>query len=135
VAQVLGLRPHAESGPNDAESLLCTGLSFGVAHEAAQHLDAATGAQERRRAVADGVALENAGPLAPGHLFNWAWMGAVRRAGLQRLEAAMGHDGASLRSHVLQPRKVRVDDGLAVVCTAEEFSANEDFILAHLRGR
>ncbi len=126
---------RAAAARAEAESLLCEGLSFGVAQAAALDLEAAVAAQQQRSAQGDGVAVERAASLSGGHLFNWAYMGALRRQNMRLLEEQMGFDGSKLRSHVLQSKKRKVDDGLAVVCTAEEFSANEAYILAHLRGR
>jgi len=135
VVQVLGI--SAGGDQSAAESLLCEGLSFAVAQQAALALDAVTEAQRGRSALADDAAVQQAGSLPGGHLFNWAYLGALRRHSLRPLEETMGHDSSKLRSHVLQPKrgKRHVDDGLAVVCTADEYRHNEAYILSHLRGR
>jgi hypothetical protein len=138
IPQFFGVVTEGKSSGDQAaaESLLCPGLSFGVAAAAAMGLDEMVARQQRNGSVADGTAVEQVGALPGGHLFNWAYLGALRRQNMRMLEQHMGHDGAKLRSHVLQPKRgKRVADGLAVVCTAEEFSANEAYILAHLRGR
>lgn len=139
VVQVLGVVMDGRTAADQAaaESLLCAGLSFGVAQQAALALEEAVAVQQGRQAPADDAAVQEAGALPGGHLFNWAYLGALRRQSLHPLEKQMGHDGSRLRSHVLQPKrgKRHVDDGLGVICTAEEFAQNEKHILARLRGR
>ncbi len=132
IPQVLGILPEGKTSPSDGESLLCPALSFGAAQAASQALEDVVEAQNRSGTSV--VDFSHAGPLEPGHLFVWAWFGALRRLSMRRLEAAMGFDNSKIRSHVLRPKKTLVNDGLGVVCTSEEFAANEDRILAHLRG-
>lgn len=134
VVQVMGIFPNGDSwAPQTAESLLAAGLSFQAAEAAAEALEGEIVRQQGRAAEADGVARGEKGGLSDGHLFHWAYMGAVRRASLAPVEQAMGYDSAKLRSHILEP-KGRVNDGLSVICTAEEYKANEGRILRHLRG-
>lgn len=132
---VLGVSQSTSTAPSDAESLLCPGLSFSKANHAVEALERAVKAQEQRNSVSDQAALSDDGPLAPGHLFNWAWMGALRRDRIRPLEDQMGYDSSKFRSHILQPKRGRVDDGLAVICTADEYQLNEAAILSHLRRR
>lgn len=129
---VVGVQQPQGTAPNEAESLLCPGLSFGTANLAAEAVEGAVRAQEARKSIADQAATDDTGPLPEGHLFNWAWMGALRRARLRPLEDQMGYDSSHFRSHILQPKHTK-HAGVSVVCTAGEYQANEDEILRHLR--
>lgn len=132
IPQLLGIVPAGKTAPHEAESLLCQGLSFAGAQAASQALEGVVEAQNRANSA--DIDFSHAGPLEAGHLFVWAWFGALRRFSMRRLEGAMGHDNSKIRSHVLRPKRSRINDGLGVVCTSEEYNANEDRILAHLRG-
>jgi len=125
----------ASSPPPDAEeqsaSVTCEGLTFRTAYAAVRAIQDQS-ARAQRQLIADGIddpPLQS--PLEPAHLLHWAAAGTLRREALRAVEQQLGHDASSLRSHIMQGRSQRA--GHAVIATKDEFEANEDTIIKHLR--